>query len=123
MKVVVTDYIEPDLNWEAEKLGGQGIELAPYQLKFAPFEDVAAATRDADVVVVNMVPITRALIESWTRCRLVIRHGVGYDNVDRAALDEAGIPLPFSWQERIPQTTKQARQTARLLENIYKLTK
>ncbi|HEU0140368.1 MAG TPA: C-terminal binding protein [Bryobacteraceae bacterium] len=108
MKVVVTDYIEPDLNWEAEKLGGQGIELAPYQLKFAPFEDVAAATRDADVVVVNMVPITRELIESWTRCRLVIRHGVGYDNVDRAALDEAGIPLCYIPDYCVEEVAEQA---------------
>lgn len=108
MKVVVTDYIEPDLNWEAEKLGGQGIEFAPYQLKFAPFEDVAAATRDADVVVVNMVPITRELIESWTRCRLVIRHGVGYDNVDRAALDEAGIPLCYIPDYCVEEVAEQA---------------
>jgi len=108
MKVAVTDYIEPDLNWEAEKLGGQGIELASHQLKFAPFEDVAAATRDADVVVVNMVPITRELIESWTRCRLVIRHGVGYDNVDRAALDEAGIPLCYIPDYCVEEVAEQA---------------
>ncbi len=108
MKVAVTDYIEPDLNWEAEKLRGQGIELASHQLKFAPFEDVAAATRDADVVVVNMVPITRELIESWTRCRLLIRHGVGYDNVDRAALDEAGIPLCYIPDYCVEEVAEQA---------------
>ncbi len=95
MKVVVTDYIEPDLKWEAAKLAEWGVEFAPYQLKFAPFEDVAAATRDADIVVVNMVPITRPLVATWTRCRTVIRHGVGYDNVDLKALDDAGIPLCY----------------------------
>jgi D-3-phosphoglycerate dehydrogenase len=95
MQVVVTDYIEPDLDWEASRLAGQGIELTCHQLKFAPFEDVVAATRDADAVVVNMVPVTRALVKTWTRCKLVIRHGVGYDNVDLAALDDAGIPLCY----------------------------
>ena len=73
MKVVVTDYIEPDLNWEAGKLAELDVELTPHQLKFAPFEDVVAATRDADVVVVNMVAITRPLVETWTRCRTVSR--------------------------------------------------
>jgi D-3-phosphoglycerate dehydrogenase len=95
MKVVVTDYIEPDLKWEAGKLAEWGVEFAPHQLKFAPFEDVVAATSDADVVVVNMVPITRPLVETWTKCRTVIRHGVGYDNVDLKALDDAGIPLCY----------------------------
>lgn len=108
MKVVVIDYIEPDLTWEAGKLGGQGIEFAHHQLKFAPFDDVAAATHDADVVVVNMVPITRELIEGWTRCRLVIRHGVGYDNVDRAALDEAGIPLCYIPDYCVEEVAEQA---------------
>ncbi len=95
MKVVVTDYIEPDLKMEAEKLAAQNIEFTACQLKFAPIEDVVAATRDADVVVVNMVPITRPLVETWTRCRTVIRHGVGYDNVDLEALNDAGIPLCY----------------------------
>lgn len=95
MKVVVTDYIEPDLHWEAGKLAEMGVEFAAHQLKFAPLEDLVAATRDADVVVVNMVKITRPLVETWTRCRTVIRHGVGYDNVDLKALDDAGIPLCY----------------------------
>jgi D-3-phosphoglycerate dehydrogenase len=94
-KVVVTDYIEPDLEWEARELARRGIELQSHQLKFAPLADVLAATRDADVVVVNMVPITPELISGWTRCKLVIRHGVGYDNVDVDALQKAGIPLCY----------------------------
>jgi D-3-phosphoglycerate dehydrogenase / 2-oxoglutarate reductase len=95
MKVVVTDYIETDLKWEAEKLAERGVEFVAHQLKFAPLEAVVAATRDADLVVVNMVPITRALVETWTKCRTLIRHGVGYDNVDLQALDDAGIPVCY----------------------------
>jgi len=108
MKVVVTDYIEPDLNWEAGKLAELGVEFTPHQLKFAPFEDVVAATRDADVVVVNMVAITRPLVESWTRCRTVIRHGVGYDNVDLKALDDAGIPLCYIPDYCVEEVAEQA---------------
>ena len=95
MKVVVTDYIEPDLEWEARQLSGRGIELAAYQLKFTGPETVIEKTRDADVVVVNMVPITAEVVAGWEKCKLVIRHGVGYDNVDLKALEGAGIPLCY----------------------------
>jgi D-3-phosphoglycerate dehydrogenase len=108
MKVVVTDYIESDLKMEAEKLAAQGIEFTAHQLKFAPMADVVEATRDADVVVVNMVPITRPLVETWTRFRTVIRHGVGYDNVDLEALDDAGIPLCYIPDYCVDEVAEQA---------------
>jgi len=95
MKVVVTDYIEPDLEWEAAQMARRGIEFAAYQLKFTSAERVIEATRDADVVVVNMVPVTAEIVSGWERCRLLIRHGVGYDNVDLAALERAGIPCCY----------------------------
>lgn len=95
MKVVVTDYIEPDLDWEATQLAERGIEFASHQLKFASPSAVIEKTRDADVVVVNMVPITGEIVAGWEKCKLVIRHGVGYDNVDLKALEEAGIPLCY----------------------------
>ncbi len=95
VKVVVTDFIEPDLEWEAQELARRGVEFRTHQLKFAPSTEVAAATRDADLVIVNMVPITKDVISQWERCRLVIRHGVGYDNVDVKALRKVGIPLCY----------------------------
>jgi D-3-phosphoglycerate dehydrogenase len=95
IKVVVTDYIEPDLNWEAEEMARRGVDFATHQLKFAPAADVIAATKDADVVVVNMVPITPEVIAGWNNVKVVIRHGVGYDNVNVAALNARGIPLCY----------------------------
>ncbi len=95
MKVVVTDYIEPDLNWETEELARRGVDFSCHQLKFLPAERVIEATEDADVVVVNMVKITPEVVAGWKRCRLVIRHGVGYDNVDLDALAKANIPLCY----------------------------
>ena len=32
IKVVVTDYIEPDLEWEAQELSRVGIDFRAYQL-------------------------------------------------------------------------------------------
>jgi len=94
-KVVVTDYIEPDLEWEAAEMARRGIDFVACRLKFAPAADVVAATGDADIVIVNMTPVTPEVVAGWRNCRLVIRHGVGYDNIDLAALERAGIPLCY----------------------------
>ena len=108
VKVVVTDYIEPDLNWEAAELAKRGLEFVCHQIKFAPLEQIIAATRDADIVLVNMVPVTPELIAGWEKCRLVIRHGVGYDNVDVAALHKAGIPLCYIPDYCVEEVAEQA---------------
>jgi D-3-phosphoglycerate dehydrogenase len=108
LKVVVTDYIEPDLNWETEEMAKRGIEFVHHQLKFAPNEKVIEATRDADIVVVNMVPVTPEIIAGWEKCKLVIRHGVGYDNVDVAALNKAGLPLCYIPDYCVEEVSEQA---------------
>jgi len=96
IKIVVTDYIEPDLEWERAQLARyQHVRLEYHQLKFAPQDELIAAVRDADVVLVNMVPMTAAVIDRLERCRLIIRHGVGYDNVDVAAATARGIRVAY----------------------------
>lgn len=47
----------------------------------------------ADVVVTFKTPLTRRVIESLDGTALVLRNGVGYDNVDVAAATEQGIPV------------------------------
>jgi lactate dehydrogenase-like 2-hydroxyacid dehydrogenase len=42
-----------------------------------------------------MVPVNEETIAGWEKCKLVIRHGVGYDNVDLAALERRGIPCCY----------------------------
>jgi len=95
IKVVVTDFIEPDMQWESEEFAKRGVAFQYHQLKFAPPAELIAATADADVVVVNMAAITPEVIAGWKQCRLVIRHGAGYDNVNVPALTAAGIPLAY----------------------------
>ncbi|NCO43015.1 MAG: hydroxyacid dehydrogenase [Armatimonadetes bacterium CG_4_10_14_3_um_filter_66_18] len=90
-RFVVTDYIEDNLDWEAEEMKKRGVEFAAHQLKTAPLEELTDATRDADVILVNMAPITPELVAQWEKCKLLIRHGIGYDNVNVPALTDAGI--------------------------------
>lgn len=95
MKAVVTDYIEEDLNWEAEQLKAAGIEFEAFQLKFKPEDEVVAAVADTDMIVVNMVKITDSLLARLPKCKLIIRHGIGYDNVDVAACTKRGIQFAY----------------------------
>jgi len=108
IKVVITDYIEPDLKWEEEELAKRGVDFRHYQLKFRPSEEVLDKVKDADIIVVNMVPIPRELISQLQRCRLVIRHGAGYDNVDVESLTERSIPLAYVPDYCVDEVAEQA---------------
>ena len=71
MKVVVTDYIEDNLNWEAEQCRKAGLDFAAYQLKFKPESEVLAHIADADIIVVNMVKFDASLISKLKQCKLL----------------------------------------------------
>jgi D-3-phosphoglycerate dehydrogenase / 2-oxoglutarate reductase len=94
IKVVVTDYIEPDLKWEENELKKYStVDFQHYQLKFKPIDEVISRIEDAEIIVVNMVPLNKEIIKKLKNCKLIIRHGIGYDNVDVNACTEAGIIL------------------------------
>ena len=54
-------------------------------------EDVKAAVCDADVVLFSDITIDREVIDSFKNCKLIIRYGIGYDNVDTKYAAEKGI--------------------------------
>ncbi len=55
--------------------------------------EILERTPNADAILVRTTKLTAAAIDRATRLKIVSRHGVGYDNVDLAALDRRGIPL------------------------------
>lgn len=93
LKVVITDYIEPNLKWEEEQFARLGVDFSYHQLKFGSPHEILAAAFDADILVVNMAKIGADVVDGLSRCKLVIRHGIGYDNVDVHALSRRGITL------------------------------
>jgi D-3-phosphoglycerate dehydrogenase len=56
-----------------------------------------AGLREADAILCNLHPLTAAVIRALSRCRVISRYGVGYDNVDVEAATAAGI-----WVARVP---------------------
>jgi D-3-phosphoglycerate dehydrogenase len=94
-RIVVTDYIEPDLEWERAQLTSLPVTLDAYQLKGASREDLLAKISDADVLVVNMARMGREVLGNLHRCKLIIRHGAGFDNIDVPAATECGIQVCY----------------------------
>jgi D-3-phosphoglycerate dehydrogenase / 2-oxoglutarate reductase len=50
-----------------------------------------AAAHDADVLLSEVLPITRELLEGLPRCRAVVCYSIGLDHVDLGAATELGI--------------------------------
>ena len=95
IKWVVTDYIEDNLDWEAGEMKKAGVEFAAFQLKFKPEAEVVQQIKDADAVLVNMVKFSESLIAQLPKMKLLIRHGIGYDNVDVAACTKHGVQFAY----------------------------
>lgn len=89
--VVITDHGFADIEQERRVLEAAGCTLVVAQCKTP--EDVAAAARDADALLVQWAPITAEVIAALQRAKVIVRYGIGVDNVDLAAAREAGIPV------------------------------
>ena len=87
----ITDYIERGLAWEEEQCRKLGVQFAAYQLKDAPPYEIIDTVGDADIVLVNMAEITAEVIDGLRNVKVILRHGIGYDNVDVAAATGHGI--------------------------------
>jgi len=87
----ITDYIERDLEWEKAECGKLGVDFACYQLKYAPAPEIIEHVGDADIVLVNMARFTAEVIDGLKNAKVIIRHGIGYDNVDVEAATRNGI--------------------------------
>lgn len=87
--VVVTDSIFASLDTEGRLLDTIGAAMVPLQATSEA--ELFDAVTDADGLLVCYAPITRRVIERLTRCRVISRYGIGYDNVDVEAATARGI--------------------------------
>src|SRR3712207_4504554 len=90
-RVVVTDFVSDDLEPERRVLGGLASVEA---LGATREEDLAGRVEDADAVMMyHTMPLTAHTIGRLRRCRLIVRCGVGFDNVDHRFAATRGIPV------------------------------
>lgn len=90
-KIVYTDNIYGNNTVEESYYSGER-----YHYVVAEKHDEASlieACRDADAVMVSFAEITRPVIEAMENCKVIIRCGMGVNNVDIAAATEKKIPV------------------------------
>ena len=90
-KVLLAESRYPHHNEEQAVLDRIGAEMI---VERSDKEDrIAELVADADGLIVNLAPITAKVVAAMKKCKCVSRYGVGYDNVDAAALKARGIFL------------------------------
>jgi len=113
----VTDYVERDLKWEEEECRKLGIHFEYYQLRDASPTEIIKNVSDADIILVNMAKFNQEVISGLKRTKVIIRHGIGYDNVDVEAATRNGIILAH---ERTASSEDVAEHTVMLMLETYK---
>lgn len=91
-KVAILPHGYPSVEIEREVVCGAGGELVDGDT----FPDEAAAlhaAEEADAILVRWTKVTPEIIGRLKRCRIIVRYGIGYDNVDSASALAAGIMI------------------------------
>ena len=88
-KVVVTDNRHGSYDIEKSMLENIGADVIVEDC--ADVDEVIVKCADADAVLLDMAPMTREAIAGLKKCKVIVRYGVGYDNLDVDACTEKGI--------------------------------
>lgn len=79
-------------HFEQETLRAEGVDFA--WDRCASADDVVAAAKGAQVLWLEWTPrVTHAVLEALPQCELVIRWGVGYDQIDVHGATELGVAV------------------------------
>ena len=87
--VVVSDNRHKDYEIERSILKECDAELIIADCKSE--EQLLKACRAADGILLDLAPMTAAVVQGLDRCKVISRYGVGYDNVDVPACTKRGI--------------------------------
>lgn len=90
-RVIIADFQHGSVAIEQSVLG----DLATVEaLEVTSEEQLWGRVEDADALMVyHTIKVSRATIERLAKCRLIVRCGVGYDNVDHAFARTRGIAV------------------------------
>lgn len=92
MHVAITDYSFPDLSIESALIEQAGFSIQAWKEKKAASE-LPALVSNADAVITQFAPVNADVIGSMQKARVIVRYGIGVDNVDLAAAAARGIPV------------------------------
>lgn len=89
--VAITDYSFPDLAIEDAILRSAGAQLVSGNDK--QIGALKALVVDADAIITQFAPINAEVISAMNKARVIVRYGIGVDNVDLGAARARGIPV------------------------------
>ena len=92
MKIAITDYSFSNLSIEEKILCPLGHEIVAWKEKRAAAE-LPELVADADAVITQFAPITAEVIASLRLAKVIVRYGIGVDNVDLDAARARSIPV------------------------------
>ncbi|MDF2723867.1 MAG: dehydrogenase [Paenibacillus sp.] len=90
-KVVVTDHGFANLDTERSILEPLGFEVVEGHCRTEA--ETAALCEQADAVLTNLAPVNAHVISRMSKCKIIVRYGVGYDSVDTEAAADRRIPV------------------------------
>ncbi len=90
-RVLITDHGFADVEQEKQILQSAGFELDIAQCKTG--DEIAQAAQGASALLVQWAPITREVLEALPDCKLIVRYGIGVDNVDLEAARACGVAV------------------------------
>lgn len=90
-KIIVADFINDAMEAEQSILGDIADLVA---LEAKTEEDLVGKIADADAIMLyHCIHLSERTFKQLKQCKLIVRCGVGVDNVDRAAARAFGIPV------------------------------
>jgi D-3-phosphoglycerate dehydrogenase len=89
--VLVTDHTFDPLDIEQRILELEGASLDVQQCKTV--EQLLPLVADVDAILTQFSPVNAQVITAMKKVRVIVRYGIGVDNVDLAAAKERGIPV------------------------------
>lgn len=107
-KVFITDKTWPDLTLEKSIFVQSGYDIDFVQAKGGTLEEICREGSDCDVLMVLFTPMDGRCLDTFTRCRALIRLGIGTNSVDMAAATRKGIQVanvPDYCQEEVADHT------------------
>ncbi len=91
MKVAVTDFTFENLDIEKTVLEPLGCLLVGPAAKGE--RELAELVADADGVITQFATVNAAVISAMSKAKVIVRYGIGVDNVDLEAARAQGIPV------------------------------
>ena len=89
--VVITDYTFDDLSIEKNIFDKNGIKLTSE--KSPSKKELIELTKNADYIITQFAKLETEIIDNLLKAKIIVRYGVGYDNVDIEKAKSKNIPV------------------------------